>query len=252
MDEFPQKGIHRPGGNSLNFALGCKRSGWEKVSIIGAVGNDTQGETIQSLFHRKGINTEKLYVIDGNTARNKISLTDEGERYAHAEDWDGGVYEDFRLSDNDWEFVFTHDVVATTIVDPNFSDLLSKKEGKDIFLTIDCLDSVDPKKIEEILNKLNLAFISCEEDEIKNYHHLASEIPLIFLLGEKGSIALNEEYEIVQEALPVDHVVDTTGCGDAYQAAFCCKWFETRDINASLLAGAKAGKKALSVLGGSF
>lgn len=236
----------------MNFALGCKRAGWDKVSIIGAVGNDAHGEIIQFLFKKRGINTERLHVLEGNTARNKIYLTDEGERFAHSNDWNGGVYEDFRLDEEDWKFVFSHDVVATTIADPNLPALLSKKKEREIFLTIDFLDSIDPQKVEEILDQLNLAFISCEEDEIDRYRFFTCEKPLIFLLGKKGSVSLIEEVEIFQEALPVDDVIDTTGCGDAYQAAFCCTWFKTGDIRAAMLAGAEAGRKALSVIGGSF
>jgi sugar/nucleoside kinase (ribokinase family) len=183
MDKFPQKGVSRPGGNSLNFALGCKRAGWDRVSIVGAVGNDPEGQAIQTLFKEKGINTEKLYVIKGNTARNKIYLTEEGERYAHPEDWNGGVYENFRLNEEDWEFVFNHDVVATTIVDPNLSVLLSKKENRDIYLTIDFLDSVDPQKVEKILDKLNLAFISCEKS--KTTGRFRGKPPLFFYLEKK-------------------------------------------------------------------
>lgn len=252
MDEFPQKGVSRPGGNSLNFALGCKRFGWDRVSIVGAVGNDPAGQAIQTLFQEKGINTKRLHVMDGTTAKNKIYLTDGGERYAHPEDWNGGVYENFRLNEEDWKFVFNHDVIATTVVDPNLPVLLSKKESRDIFLTIDFLDSVNPKKVEKILDKLNLVFISCETDEIGKYRPLSGKTPIILLLGKEGSIALIENREIVQEALPVDKVIDTTGCGDAYQAAFCCKWFESGDIRVALLAGAEAGRRALSILGGSF
>ena len=101
VDEFPQKGVSRPGGNSLNFALGCRRAGWDKISIVGAVGNDPEGQTIRTLFKEKGINTERLHVIEGATARNKIYLTEEGERYAYPEDWNGGVYENFRLNEED-------------------------------------------------------------------------------------------------------------------------------------------------------
>jgi sugar/nucleoside kinase (ribokinase family) len=50
----------------------------------------------------------------------------------------------------------------------------------------------------------------------------------------------------------VDKIIDTTGCGDAYQAAFCCKWFETGNIHNALLAGSEAGREVLSVVGGSF
>ncbi|HHT77616.1 MAG TPA: hypothetical protein GXZ67_07025, partial [Clostridiaceae bacterium] len=39
-------------------------------------------------------------------------------------------------------------------------------------------------------------------------------------LGAKGSVAICNGETIVQEALPVQRVVDTTGCGDAFQSGF--------------------------------
>jgi sugar/nucleoside kinase (ribokinase family) len=52
------------------------------------------------------------------------------------------------------------------------------------------------------------------------------------------------------KAVPVEHVVDTTGCGDAYQAAFTVAWFKNKDIQAAMEAGSMAASDVLSHLGG--
>jgi len=44
----------------------------------------------------------------------------------------------------------------------------------------------------------------------------------------KGSVIVDRDQTVVQEALPVERVVDTTGAGDAYTAAFLYGW--TRDL----------------------
>lgn len=250
MDEFPQKNVSGPGGNSLNFALGCRKFPWEQVSMIGAVGDDPAGAEIQKLLAKKGINTERLYIREGATANNKIYITEAGERYAYPEDWHGGVYENFRLSEEDWDFVFQHDWIASTFYDPNLPELLRRIEGCDNFLSIDCLDSPPVQTLGTFLDKLDLAFISCEVPEIGQYRRLAGETPIILMLGAKGSLAWADGREYRQPALPVDKVIDTTGCGDAFQAAFCSTWFQTRDVEQSLHAGAEAGREILSVVGG--
>ena len=73
---------------------------------------------------------------------------------------------------------------------------------------------------------------------------------IVLTLGSDGSIAFvgNESY--VQKALSIDSVVDTTGCGDAFQAGFTATYFETKDIRASLLAGARLGRAAALHFGG--
>jgi sugar/nucleoside kinase (ribokinase family) len=252
MDEYPQKCIYKPGGNSLNFALGCRRYGWQKVSFIGAVGNDHEGEIIESLLKERGIIVKKLYKKEGHTARNKIYLSKAGERYSKPEDWQGGVYQDFRLTDEDWQYVFDHDLVATTFFDPNFYSLLGRRDGKNIMLCVDFLHSPDPGAIKSILEKVNLAFISCQKNEIEKYKALAKKNLLIFLLGKEGSIAMKGGQEFYQEAVPADRVVDTTGCGDAFQSAFACKWYETHNIQEALLAGAESARYALARIGGAF
>jgi sugar/nucleoside kinase (ribokinase family) len=45
-------------------------------------------------------------------------------------------------------------------------------------------------------------------------------------------------------------VVDTTGCGDAFQAGFSAEYYLTRDIKKSLAAGAALGRKAALNYGG--
>jgi sugar/nucleoside kinase (ribokinase family) len=38
--------------------------------------------------------------------------------------------------------------------------------------------------------------------------------------SEKGSVIVHGEQKVLQEALPVENLVDTTGAGDAYTAGF--------------------------------
>ena len=48
----------------------------------------------------------------------------------------------------------------------------------------------------------------------------------------------------------MDKVIDTTGCGDAFQAAFTASYFAIQNVEASLLAGAELGRKAAMRHGG--
>jgi fructoselysine 6-kinase len=72
----------------------------------------------------------------------------------------------------------------------------------------------------------------------------------VLTLGAEGSIAIKNGEMTRQQALPLDKVVDTTGCGDAFQAGFSAEYFKTRDIRKSLLSGAAAGREAAMDFGG--
>ncbi len=72
-------------------------------------------------------------------------------------------------------------------------------------------------------------------------------------MGEKArycSYAYFNDETHYQPALPVTKVIDATGCGDAYQAAFALTYYKTNDIEKSMLEGAKAGLNILQSWGG--
>jgi len=250
MDEFPQKNICKPGGNSLNFVLHARRRGWD-ASIIGAIGNDQNGKNILSLLKSRCVNHTRLYTVQGHTAKNRITIKN-GERYSKPEDWNGGVYEQYRLSKHDWKFIFNHDWIATTLFDPNFSGFLDRLHDDNLHVSVDFMHSPDPQSIQNIADKLTLIFLSCAADEIKTYLSISTKTPIIFMLSGEGSAAYYEGKLYKQDALPVKEVIDTTGCGDAFHAAFCCSWHENHDIPSALYAGAAAGKETLAHIGGTF
>ena len=70
-------------------------------------------------------------------------------------------------------------------------------------------------------------------------------------LGDKGSLLLKENGEVIkQPCFPVDKVVDETGAGDNYRAAFCVAHFiEKKSLEESMKFAASAGAVAVSKLG---
>jgi fructoselysine 6-kinase len=69
-------------------------------------------------------------------------------------------------------------------------------------------------------------------------------------LGAEGSVALFKNKRYYQKAIEVDKIIDTTGCGDAFQAAFSIEWLKTKDIEKSLKEGSIAASKVLNFVGG--
>ena len=250
VDFYKQQKIVNMGGNSLNFATQCRNDGYVNVSIIGAVGNDQYGKQIVDYLEQRNIEHSRVYSKAGRTASNTILITEKGERYFPPNAWDGGVYQNFALSDEDWSFALSHDMVAIPGNNYNFLECTTRTTARNL-LTVDFLDLRDYELMEKTMPSIDLSFISGDDDVIRFAEKQSRKIDgiLTVTLGEEGSISFQGHRSIRQKAIPVRNVKDTTGCGDAYQAAFSTTFFETKSIERSLEAGSIAASKILVHLG---
>jgi len=251
VDTYPQKEVSCLGGNSLNFAVQCIRQGVKNVSLISAVGSDANGVRIVDTLKNEGVNCSHVHFLEGNTATNKLYLKEDGERYAKPEDWDGGVYENYFLNDSDWTFLATHDLIGTHANNPNFLDVVGRKQESQL-LSVDFLHLQDYNLLESVVKKVDIAFfggdISMQHDlKIISKKHQAL---IVLTLGALGSIAFFKGDEIKQLAVPVNKVVDTTGCGDAFQAVFAINYFQKKTIKKCMQLAAIASSEVLKRLGG--
>ena len=240
------------GGNSLNVA-----SMWRKlepkanVSVITCLGNDDNGKMIFDFFTQKGIDTSRVYFKEGNTASNKLRVDEHGERFGIEGAWNGGVYETFKLSEDDWQWISQQDIVAMPGNNPNFSLMLKKKHDKQL-LSVDYLDVENKIPFDKTFEFTDIAFITARPHLLEKYKEMAfSRKKLVVVtLGAEGSYAFYHGITYFQSSIAVPKVVDTTGCGDAYQAAFALTYYKTKDIQQSMMAGAYAASQVLQAWGG--
>jgi sugar/nucleoside kinase (ribokinase family) len=251
VDGYPDQGIECVGGNSLNFATQCRRSGVEHVSLVGGVGMDDYGTVVLDHLRGEGIDVSHVHRLDGATATNKLYVTDNGERFEKPGSWNGGVYETFRLSDDDWDFVNQHDIVATTCGDPNFAQALERVDAGRGFV-VDFMHIHDYDTMAANTERISIIFMNGDREVVARVKPIAEQgqALLVVTMDAAGSIALRGEETFFQQALPVARVVDTTGCGDAYQAAFTVSWFRTGDVQQAMAAGAEAASLVLTHFGG--
>ena len=67
--------------------------------------------------------------------------------------------------------------------------------------------------------------------------------------SEKGSVIRHGNRIVVQEATPVDNVVDTTGAGDAYSAGFLYGWVNGRSLEDCARFGTECATRVIQQLG---
>lgn len=251
VDLYPQKNLVFVGGNAVNFAIQCQASGITEVSVLGAAGQDRYEVEIRRRLEDNRINTSHFHRLPGITASNRIYVNEQGDRYFLPDSWDGGVYAEYRLTDEDWVFANTHHLVSMVTVDENFTAALTRLNAP-VLLHADFLDTRNFDLLEQNLDRIDIAFFSGDDAVVECAKSIARSTTafIVVTLGAQGSVALRHDQVSYQPALPVNRIIDSTGCGDAFQAAFICSWYRHYNLEQALLAGSEAAAKTLTHMGG--
>jgi sugar/nucleoside kinase (ribokinase family) len=250
IDFFPQQNGWYAGGNSLNQAVRFKQLGYNSA-FIGALGTDDAGDRIATLLAKEQIDISCIQRIEGFTARNKIVNDANGERFGIDGAWECGVYDAFSMTEADWGYLNNFDVWATHANCPFFNITLNRKTTQ--LLSVDFLHLRDYDLLQHSLTVADIVFFGGTVDMIEDLASIAQKTPekiIVLTLGAGGSIAFTYNNTYTQDALPLEKVVDTTGCGDAFQAGFTASYYHNRDVSKALLAGAELGRKAAMSFGG--
>ncbi len=250
MDFFPQQNERFAGGNSLNQAIRFRALGWDSA-FVGAIGTDAAGDRIENLLIRSGVDVRHLYRVPGQTASNRIINDKKGERFGVEGAWEDGVYADFRLSERDWAYIENIPVWSTHANGINYPEAIKRKKAGN-FLAVDFLHFDTYELLEQGIEAVDVAYfggVRGQLPDLISYSRRFSGI-LVLTLGAEGSIAVQDGKIDVQPALPLEKVVDTTGCGDAFQAGFTVEYVATGDIRRALQKGAESGHVAAMDYGG--
>jgi len=254
VDYYPQNDLTLCGGNSLNVAAMWKiLDPASRVSVLSCLGSDYHGSLIMDFFELAGINSSHVVIKEGPTTCNQLRVDARGERSGIEGSWLAGVNGDFLLSEEDWEFVANQDLIAIPANNPNFREMLARKHEKQLLL-VDFLDVENGGKLAESISRTDIACIAGSPSELPALKELAfsRDKLLIVTMGAEGSCAFFRGHEYRQEALAVEQVIDTTGCGDAYQAAFALGFLKTKLIKSSMKSAAEAASGIAKIWGGSF
>lgn len=238
-----------PGGNPVNVAVYFVRLGGE-ASYTGVVGDDEYGEfMIKALGHKK-VNTSNIKVLPGKTAVTQVKLID-GDRVFG--DYKEGVMADFELTDEDIDFLTSHDMVISGLWGMVEKDLYKIKE-KGTPIAFDFATKLDDPVIENAIYNVDYAFFAYDEgdnDFIRNYmKKIQKKGPklVIVTLGDQGSICYDGTRFIKYGIIPCD-VVDTMGAGDSYIAGFLFGILKGKKIEECMYIGAKNATITLQTYG---
>lgn len=259
LDRYEPAGVTRVGGISLNFAVHARASGARAVSLVSCTGSDEGGERIPAWLTRHGVSTERLHRLEGGTASQRILLGPGGERSFPAGGYSAGVLRDFRLTEEALIVIRAAELVAV----PWFREIRHLAEpvledpARRGVLALDLLDGAELGRgfpgIEPLLGRADLLFLSAPPEAVESLAPRVERSGTVVVVthGAVGSTALLNGHRFMAPAVevPAEECIDTTGCGDAFQAAFAVSYLRRSDVPAALEAGALRAATVLRHLG---
>lgn len=250
------------GGSSSIFAFNLARLG-AKVGFAGVVGDDFFGTFVTERLRWAGVDAHALRRL----RRTKTGLTiwcNQGGRRAGITY--NGTIAMVRARDVDRELRRARHlhVGAYFLLEklhPGAAALFRRAKKIGLTTSLDC--NYDPAEtwdsgIRQVLKFTDIFFPNEIEalrlTKSRNVEHAATELArlsriVVVKLGARGALVCTEGRQFHVPAVKA-RVVDTTGAGDSFDAGFLACWFKGGSIEASARAGAVAGARAVSAVGG--
>lgn len=238
MDVYDNLNQSYPGGNPVNVAVYSVRLGGE-ASYTGVVGSDKYGKIMIDALNSKGVDTSHIKTLPGSTAITHVELVD-GERVFG--DYDEGVLANFKLSEEDIDFLCSQDMVVTGLWG-NIENDLYKIKAKGTPIAFDFATKLDDPVVEKAIYHVDYAFFATDDGDtefIRDYmKKIQAKGPKIvtFTLGDKGSVAYDGKSFTTFGIVACD-VKDTMGAGDSYIAGFLRGILQGKELKECMHMGA--------------
>ena len=212
------------GGMAANVAVGASRLG-TRARIVGAVGDDATGRDARAVLETEGIDHSFVAVRPGEaTFFCVIMVDDEGEKslikvlspayLPRPDDLVPSAFEGI----SHVHMTFTRWELAERAI------ALGRAAGATVSLDLEAADLTDAKpNLTNLMQSVDLLFFSehsrQEAEGLIGPLEMRKDQIVLTTLGERGAMLEHSGSQWVVPGHPVD-VVDTSGAGDAFAAAF--------------------------------
>jgi sugar/nucleoside kinase (ribokinase family) len=257
IDHYLPSGDQRLGGITANVARHARAQfpSGDDVHIVSCVGDDEGAALVMSEL--MGTNVEcHIQHLAGSTPVQFIEIKDDGEKDFVR--YDEGVLRNFTFDPAMRKIIADSDIliapVYLQIVDL-YDDLMAiDTRGLTAVDFADFLQHPDFELLERHIDRIDVAFFGLSVSDVEMVSHLrklAMQTNKLFIvtLGNAGSRAFVDKKCVECPAIPVNKVVDTTGAGDAYAAAFLSRYCHGSELSESMHHGASVAADVVSKLG---
>lgn len=212
-----------PGGKGANQAVAVGRLKPEKVTMLGAVGNDSFAAILKENLEKNNVNVNDVGTFPLSTGIAQITIFNRDNRIIYCPGANGLVNVDNWTKE--WTSIDEADLVILQNEIPHEANLKIAKRCSEKRIKV--LYNPAPSRNTDIEMLEYVDFITPNEHECKelfpgkSLEEALKELPnkLIVTLGTKGSTYFDGTEVVNIPAIKVE-AVDTTGAGDTFNGAF--------------------------------
>jgi len=253
-----------PGGSAANFAVWAARLGAE-VGLITKVGEDVLGCALLRDLEQEGV--AGSVVVGKETTGLTLALVDQGGNRTMLAA--RGATSAMSTDDLDWTLLDRADLLHVTAFSffedaPRSAALIAmkyvKRRGKLLSLdpsTCNYLQGVGAEAFFTMAREVDIFFPNLAEGRVltgehqpeRVMHALLRRFPMVALkMGADGAMAGTGDTIFHHPGFAVP-VVDMTGAGDAFAAAFVVTWLAHHDLAAALKEGNRIAAGVVQAVG---
>jgi sugar/nucleoside kinase (ribokinase family) len=246
-------------GTSFNTPAAANRIGL-RVAYVATVGNDVWSRMIRDEFEAEGLPTDFLQVEDRPLPGISVALNLDGDR-GFVTHWGSGDAYDEQLDGRALEVAAHVEARHLHVYADDSPELERIARSRGMTVSLDAWGGPwwsSTRSLPDLLANADVVLangpeataMTGERNPRRALERLAEHCGCVVIkLGGEGAIgAAGEEVRSVA-AEPVD-VVDATGAGDCFNAAFLLGWLGGLELEASLTLGAMCGSRAVGDFGG--
>jgi sugar/nucleoside kinase (ribokinase family) len=249
------------GGSAANVAVWARRLG-APVTLVGQVGDDRFGELMRAHLESEGVAGSVHIVRGGQTMRIGVVIRPDAEHafvtdHSHPPRLTAGDLPLTLLDEAD--AVFLNGYAVFMAGSASFaSALLAEARRRGILVAFDpssfsLIRGYGAKRLLDEIGRLDI--LLANEDEVEALMPgeplrglLARAAVAVVKRGARGATALHAGDAVSAAAEPIT-VVDTTGAGDAFDAAFLVEYMAHGDLARALAAANRLGGHVASRFG---
>jgi fructoselysine 6-kinase len=243
IDRYLPLGLATVGGNAVNVAVQLSRLG-RRTAYFGAAGDDRNGRWVSARLADNGISLDHLRIVAGSTAFTNLDMDSAGDRIIAEEDF--GVCSGYRPDGAEVDALGRARHVHLGWLDDGGA---LKRQLAAAGLPVSQDLAVNPGA-----ESLAIAFASAGASrkrarELLQQAHGQGAALAVVTMGALGSIASNGT-DVAETGIVEVAVVDTTGAGDTFIAAFIDTHLRGAGLGDCLAAGRDAAAATCLHLGG--
>lgn len=257
VDHYLPTGDVLVGGITANFARHAKNEFPDRdvIQVVSAVGDDNLGTQVLATLDASGIDCH-ISQLSGTTPVQYIDVRADGERQFVR--YEAGVLGDYRIGKDEQNIIAQSDLLVAPIysqIAELFKQLMSiEREGLTAVDFTDFSLQPDYQLLEQLIARIDFGFFGLDAADVEilgrlEFYSRETDMLFVVTLGAEGSRVYYGGQQFHCAAVPVESVIDTTGAGDSFAAAFLSRHCHGANIQDSLAAGSELAAKVVQLRG---